>query len=74
MRIFKVFWVLGLITTGYGARPRSRQSRSQSPAFFSKTALSQIKSRDPVTFQESQFQTLIDPLNKALQKNQELEK
>lgn len=96
-----VFWVLGLITTGYGANvtttsqptsqptsqksPRSQKSRqksrtpesptsSKSPEFLSKTALSQIKPRDPVTFQERQFQKLIGPLNKALKKNQELEK
>ena len=88
-----VFWVLGLITTGYGANvtttsqptsqksPRSQKSRSPDsptsskwPEFLSKTALSQIKPRDPVTFQERQFQKLIGPLNKALKKNQELEK
>ena len=92
-----VFWVLGLIKTGYGANvtttsqptsqksPRSQKSRqksrtpesptsSKSPEFLSKTALSQIKPRDPVTFQERQFQKLIGPLNKALKKNQELEK
>ena len=38
----------------------------------SKTQLSQIQSVNASTFQEGQFESLIDPLNKSLQQNQEI--
>ena len=42
------------------------------PKLLSKTPLNEIKSKNPVSSQQNELQSIIDPMNKALMQNQEI--
>ena len=82
-----VLFTFGLVNIGHGAQSRpsqdpvkakSRPSKAQSkpqlrsPTLLSKTPLSQIESKNPVTLQQNELQSIIDTLNQALIKNKEI--
>ena len=51
---------------------RQRSKTTPPPPLMSKIQLGQIQSVNATTFQQGQFQSLVDPLNKSLKKNQEI--
>ena len=70
-----VLLAFGFVSSGHGAKERSRR-KTQSPTMVSKTPLSEleksIQSKNPVTLQQNELQSIIDTLNKALLKNKEI--
>ena len=83
-----VLFTFGLVNIGHGAqsrpsqdqvkaksRPSKSQSRprSRSPTILSKTPLSEIQPKNPVTLQQNELQSIIDTLNQALMKNKEIQ-
>ena len=72
-----VLFVFGLVSTGHGVKTSRRQTqspkvRSVGPKLLSKTPLNEIKSKNPVSSQQNELQSIIDPMNKALMQNQEI--
>ena len=74
-----VLFAFGLVSTGHGVKTSRRQTRSpkdrtvvHGPKLLSKTPLSEIQSKNPVSLQQNELQSIIDPMNKALMKNQEI--